>query len=204
MIRNFCLHQTHPIKSIKFYLYDVCVCIYIYLIKCVRIHISFEFVLLAFLGNLSFNGNHNPTSYEAKFTIHTNIYIYIYTYINTLNKMHLMQQLIISNIQQLELFINQISQILTNFWINILLLLSDAFFYIIGKYITFILYYFLFSLIINIILLFSLCHCFIYMFEVWTLNYIKNRKYFIYFSKFDCSVGMNICWEFMIIGSYQN
>ena len=29
--------------------------------------------------------------------------------------MHLMQQLIISNIQQLELFINQISQILTNF-----------------------------------------------------------------------------------------
>ena len=118
--------------------------------------------------------------------------------------MHLMQQLIISNIQQLELFINQISQILTNFWINILLLLSDAFFYIIGKYITFILYYFLFSLIINIILLFSLCHCFIYMFEVWTLNYIRNRKYFIYFSKFYCSVGMNICWEFMIIGSYQN
>ena len=80
--------------------------------------------------------------------------------------MHLMQQLIISNIQQLELFINQISQILTNFLIDILLLLSDAFFYIIGKYITFILYYFLFSLIINIILLFSLSHCFIYMFEV--------------------------------------
>ena len=49
--------------------------IYIYLIKCVRIHISFELVLLAFLGNLGFNGNHNPTSYEVKFTTHTHIYI---------------------------------------------------------------------------------------------------------------------------------
>ena len=48
--------------------------IYIYLIKCVRIHISFELVLLAFLGNLGFNGNHNPTSYEVKFTTHTYIY----------------------------------------------------------------------------------------------------------------------------------
>ena len=120
-------------------------------------------------------------------------HIYIYTYINILNKMHLMQQLIISNIQQLELFINQISQILTNFWINILLLLSDAFFYIIGKYISFILYFFFFDYKYNFIVL-SLSHCSIYMFEVWTLNYIKNRKYSIYFFKtFFC------CWhEYML------
>ena len=53
----------------------MCLHIYIYiyiyiLIKCVRIHISFELVLLAFLGKLGFNGNNNPTSYEVKFTTH--------------------------------------------------------------------------------------------------------------------------------------